>query len=350
MLIDIALYYVGGRGGVETVTTKISEGLRKKGHRVRVMMAYAPPYVKWIDSLEEVYYYGNGIESESYENLGEGYRHLMEKIGYPDVCIAGHIPSQSYICSLGLNSARTDKKIPILSWLHGDINIYRDPYLITYAKAHLAISSAVSDGIRSYDKGKNIYLVNNPISIKKGNIIKRPQDGIFKILSIGRLEEEKNLFMLLHALNKINGKWKATIIGDGSKRKVLESAAEILRINENISWSGWKEDPWESVEEASICISTSNTEGFAMVLAEALSKGIPVISTRCGGPMDIVQDGINGWLVDKNDYFKVAEIINNIITNKIALPLQQVCISSVGKFSDDIVISNIESAIIKELE
>ena len=99
--------------------------------------------------------------------------------------------------------------------------------------------------------------------------------------------------MLLHALNKINGKWKATIIGDGSKRKVLESAAEILRINENISWSGWKEDPWESVEEASICISTSNTEGFA---------------------------------------------------------LQQVCISSVEKFSDDIVISNIESAIIKELE
>ena len=44
------------------------------------------------------------------------------------------------------------------------------------------------------------------------------------------------------------------------------------------------------------------------------------------------------------------EIINNIITNKIALPLQQVCISSVEKFSDDIVISNIESAIIKELE
>ena len=41
------------------------------------------------------------------------------------------------------------------------------------------------------------------------------------------------------------------------------------------------------------------------------------------------QDGINGWLVDKNDYFKVAEIINNIITNKITLPLQQVCISSV---------------------
>ena len=87
-----------------------------------------------------------------------------------------------------------------------------------------------------------------------------------------------------------------------------------------------------------------------MVLAEALSKGIPVIATRCGGPMDIVQDRINGWLVDKNDYFKVAEIINNIITNKIALPLQQVCISSVEKFSDDIVISNIESAIIKELE
>lgn len=349
MLIDIALYYVGGRGGVETVTTKVSEGLRKKGHRVRIMMAYAPPHVKWIDSLGEAYYYGYGIEKDSYEYLGEGYRQLMERIGYPDVCIAGHIPFQSYICDLGLNLARADKKIPILSWIHGDINIYRDPHLISYAKAHLAISSAVSDGIRSYDKEKNIYLVNNPISIKKDRIIKRPQDGILKILSIGRLEEEKNIFMLLHALNKINGKWKATIIGDGSKRRVLENVAEILKINKNINWSGWKEEPWESIDEASICISTSNTEGFAMVLAEALSKGIPVIATRCGGPMDIVQDGINGWLVDKNDYFKVAEIINNIITNKITLPLQQVCISSVEKFSDDIVISNIESAIIKEL-
>ena len=349
MLIDIALYYVGGRGGVETVTTKVSEGLRKKGHRVRIMMAYAPPHVKWIDSLGEAYYYGYGIEKDSYEYLGEGYRQLMERIGYPDVCIAGHIPFQSYICDLGLNLARADKKIPILSWIHGDINIYRDPHLISYAKAHLAISSAVNDGIRSYDKEKNIYLVNNPISIKKDRIIKRPQDGILKILSIGRLEEEKNIFMLLHALNKINGKWKATIIGDGSKRRVLENVAEILKINKNINWSGWKEEPWESIDEASICISTSNTEGFAMVLAEALSKGIPVIATRCGGPMDIVQDGINGWLVDKNDYFKVAEIINNIITNKITLPLQQVCISSVEKFSDDIVISNIESAIIKEL-
>ena len=124
----------------------------------------------------------------------------------------------------------------------------------------------------------------------------------------------------------------------------------LLRINENISWSGWKEDPWESVEEASICISTSNTEGFAMVLAEALSKGIPVIATRCGGPMDIVQDGINGWLVDKNDYFKVAEIINNIINNKIELPSQEVCISSVEKFDENKVVSNIENAIIKELK
>lgn len=280
MLIDIALYYVGGRGGVETVTTKVYENLKKKGHRVRVIIAYVPPYLKWIDSLGEVYYYGNEMKNDSYEYLGESYKQLMEKIGLPDICIAAHIPFQSYICSLGINWEKTDKVIPILSWIHGDINIYKDPFLISYAKAHLAISSAVGDGIRSYDKEKNIYLVNNPISINKENIIKRPQDGIFKILSVGRLEEEKNLFMLMHALNKIRGKWKANIIGDGSKRKVLENVAKILRINENISWSGWKEEPWKDIDEASICISTSNTEGFSMVLAEALSRGIPVISTK----------------------------------------------------------------------
>ena len=87
-----------------------------------------------------------------------------------------------------------------------------------------------------------------------------------------------------------------------------------------------------------------------MVLAEALSRGIPVISTKSGGPKDIVQDGVNGWLVDKNNYFKVAEIINNIINNKIELPSQEVCISSVEKFDENKVVSNIENAIIKELK
>ena len=148
MLIDIALYYVGGRGGVETVTTKVYENLKKKGHRVRVIIEYVSPYLKWIDSLGEVYYYGNEMKNDSYEYLGESYKQLMEKIGLPDICIAAHLPLQSYICSLGIKWEKTDKVIPILSWIHGDINIYKDPFLISYAKAHLAISSVVGDGIR----------------------------------------------------------------------------------------------------------------------------------------------------------------------------------------------------------
>ena len=349
MLIDIALYYVGGRGGVEAVTTKVVKGLKKKGHKVRVFIAYPPPHNEWINSLAEVYYYGNGVLNASYDYLGESYKNLMNKIGRPDICIAGHIPFQSYICYLGLNNTLGNKSIPILSWLHGDINIYANPQLIEYAKGHLAISSAIKKGIESYDK-KRAYLVYNPIDISKDIIVESPKDEVLKILSIGRLEEEKNLFMLLHALNRVKGKWQVNIIGDGSKRKVLENVAKILNINEKINWSGWKEEPWKDIKEASICISTSNTEGFSMVLAEALARGIPVISTRSGGPMDIVQNGINGWLVDKNNYFNLAEVLNKIIQKELPLPLQQVCIGSVEKFREETVINNIENVIISELK
>jgi len=349
MLIDIALYYVGGRGGVETVTTKVLKGLEKRGHKVRLIMAYPSPYVEWVDSLGEVQYYGRNYENGSYDYLGDGYRLLMDRIGRPNICIAAHIPAQSYICNLGLNSGYNKARVPILSWIHGDINIYRDPYLIANATGHLAISSMIKNGIEMFDKDKNIYLVNNPIEISRDNIIKRPYDDVMQIVSIGRLEEEKNLFMLLHALKKINGKWKASIIGDGSKKNVLEQVGRILSINNNITWFGWKEDPWREIKEASLCISTSNTEGFSLILAEALARGIPVVSTKCGGPLDIVQPGINGWLVEKNDYFKVAEIVNNIIAKKIIMPSQEVCINSVSKFAEDRVIENIEKAILNEI-
>lgn len=349
MLIDIALYYVGGRGGVETVTIKVLKWLEKKGHKVRLLMAYPPPYKEWINSIGEVYYYGRNIQNGTDDYLAEGYRILMEKIGRPDVCIAAHIPSQSYICNLALNYDHSKVKVPVLSWLHGDINIYRNPQLIANATAHLAISSMVKDGIRAYDKYKRIYIVNNPIEINKDNIIKRASEDVVKIVSIGRLEEEKNLSMLLHALRKIKGRWQATIIGEGSKRNVLEKIGEILKINNNITWLGWKDEPWKEIKEASICISTSKTEGFSMILVEALARGIPVISTKCGGPIDIVQPGVNGWLVEKKDYFKIAEIINDIIQKRIQLPSQETCIKSVEKFAEDKVIGNIEKIIINEV-
>lgn len=348
MLIDIALYYVGGRGGVETVVTSIYKELSNKGHKVRVLMAYPPPHAEWLESLGDVYYYGEeiGFDTGSYYMYGSKYKELMRKIGKPDICIAAHIPGQSYICYVGLGENTND--IPIISWLHGDIHIYASPELITYSNAHLAISRLVKSGIEEFDS-KKVYLVNNPVDNINCKTIERPKEDILKILSIGRIEKEKNIVMLLNSLYKIQKKWKAIIIGDGSLKDILQGISEILGISNNIEWLGWQDNPWSVIDEASVLISTSNTEGFSMVLVEALARGIPVISTRCGGPLDIVEDGVNGWLVDINDDFQVANILNKINTNEIVLPQPEICKKSIEKYNSKKVASEIEKALLEQV-
>jgi glycosyltransferase involved in cell wall biosynthesis len=62
-------------------------------------------------------------------------------------------------------------------------------------------------------------------------------------------------------------------------------------------------------QEAKCFVLPSYEEGFGMVILEAMACGIPVVSTRCGGPNDIVLDGENGYLVDIGDVNAMAEKI-----------------------------------------
>lgn len=342
MIIDIVLIYGTGHGGVENAITQVSKGLKKKGHKVRVFQSHKPYYEEWINTLDEIYYYG---DSNKFYNINDffdyaiSYKNLLFKLGNPDIVLATHSTLSSYLCHLALNE--NINTIPIISWIHGPSWVYGWECLLNYCSGHLAISSLVAKSIQNKINTKDIFLIGNPIETEGVKIVPRTLDHI-KILYLSRLDKEKGTDFLLKALANVQGTWELIVLGDGSLNVSLKKLAYTLGISDKISWLGWQEKPWSKVSDASLTVISSPSEGFSLSTAESLARGIPVVSSKCGGPEDMIKDGFNGWLYNVNDLNRLSEILNNIVNNVYTLPSQGNCIESIEKYSQYNVINNIE--------
>jgi UDP-D-galactose:(glucosyl)LPS alpha-1,6-D-galactosyltransferase len=350
MIIDIVLGRATGKGGLEKVVFLVSNELSKRGHRVRVFQMSPPDNLDWAESLPDMYYYGN---QDLYQYSGNvdafhwalGYRNLIEKIGLPDLILATHTPLLSLVCRLALSYLGPNCP-PILSWLHGPPESYGGGMYLKYSDAHLAISRNLYKKINESLENKSpVYYIGNPVEINNAKLMKRPKNN-FEFIYIGRLENgQKRLDILLKALSNVTGNWSLRIVGDGESKNELELLASKIGISGNIIWDGWKEDPWANISEASALLLSSDYEGFGLVLVEALSRGIPVVSTNCEGPDEIIQDDKNGWLYPVQDYVSLQNILQEIIDGKKTLPDPNFCRESVLHYRTEVIIDHLEEVL-----
>ena len=103
------------------------------------------------------------------------------------------------------------------------------------------------------------------------------------IVSVGRLERQKNYSMLLKAFHEVLKERPAqlVLVGDGSERKNLEKEARILKLSDHIFFAGYQENPYPFIKKSDVFVLPSNFEGFGLVLVEALSLGVSIVSTDC---------------------------------------------------------------------
>ncbi|GGE81800.1 glycosyltransferase [Priestia taiwanensis] len=344
MIIDIVLVYAMGKGGLEDVISTTSKELVKRGHTVRIFQAYPPQYMEWCGTLEQIYYYGEkgDLDSEDSLSLSNGYKNILSQLEKPDVILATHAPNLSFICRNAI--AQLDiKEPPIISWLHGPPEYFGGQRSLKYSDAHLAISTIIGNSIQeNVMEDIPVYYIGNPVNMGDFKRIPRSNNGL-KLLYIGRLSEhEKRLSTLFRGLEKLQGKWSLSIIGDGPDRGYLENLSKELDIFHKIDWLGWQRNPWDCVECADVLVLSSDFEGFGLVLVEALGRGIPVISTKCAGPIDIVREHENGWLVTVGDWQGFSETFQQIMDGKKRLPDAEICEKSVEKFRAPNVINKIE--------
>jgi glycosyltransferase involved in cell wall biosynthesis len=124
--------------------------------------------------------------------------------------------------------------------------------------------------------------------------------GVPLIVSVARLEREKNLETLIEAMKSVVAQEPSAvcvIAGEGSQRAALLSRIAASGLAGAVRLIGFRTDALALINAADMFVLPSAVEGFGLVLIEAMSVGKPVIATRAGGPLEIVVDGVTGLLV-----------------------------------------------------
>jgi glycosyltransferase involved in cell wall biosynthesis len=172
----------------------------------------------------------------------------------------------------------------------------------------VAISESTRAMIAPYAGGRPVTVVpyGVPLPEDEGDLRAEPT-GPPRILFVGRLVARKGVDRLLQALATIaDREWRLEIVGFGPERDPLERRAAELGLSGRVEFLGRiANDALVAAYRRATCFvlpatldERADTEGLGVVLLEAMSYGVPVIATRRGGIVDIVEDGGTGVLVE----------------------------------------------------
>lgn len=141
-----------------------------------------------------------------------------------------------------------------------------------------------------------------------------------KIISVGRLEYQKGYDILIDVWNIISKKypdWILEVYGEGAEREKLQNKINKLGLEKLFLLKGVVKNIQDKYLESSIYVMSSRFEGMPMVLLEAMSFGLPVISFTCPcGPKDIIKENKDGFLVPFGNIELMAEKIEELILDE----------------------------------
>ncbi|ANF45121.1 hypothetical protein AZK53_05340 [Priestia megaterium] len=348
MKLAIVSFGTTGKGGMETVITTIINQFKTDQDDAKLFLLGGSADNNWLHELNSISI-GEPADSKivRYKKyITEFTRHLKKY--EPDVIICA---DERAVFFSKLVVRMLNLKIRVGSWIHFTLTKIKRKSLLKFADFHIAINQEIKEQLIRFipSKKEDTFLVYNPISNDQKLI---PTSHIPNFIYIGRLMigGQKRVDDFLKALAYIDGLWNAQIIGDGKDFEELKKMSEKLGIADNITWFGWTEKPWSLIEDASCLVLTSSYEGFGMVLVEAISRGVPCITSNCPtGPQEIIKQDQNGWLYNVGDIKELSSLIQNVVdSNKNILDKTSI-VESAKPFKSNHIINTLKIILDKQI-
>jgi glycosyltransferase involved in cell wall biosynthesis len=168
-------------------------------------------------------------------------------------------------------------------------------------------------------KPEKIVLIENGIDLARSQLSSEQKAELRKslglkedhvvFLTVGRLAQEKGHTVLLEAISQVGDDPAFLFAGDGPLRAQLEERADQLGIQPRVRFLGVRDDVPALLGIADGFIQPSLSEGLSLAFLEALAAGVPVISSRVGGAVDIIEEHDAGILVPAGDAAALAAAI-----------------------------------------
>ncbi len=171
----------------------------------------------------------------------------------------------------------------------------------------VSISDLVLEStISRYGDQCNVLIYNGVKELSKTEVFEtvkkelegyKNKEGTFVLLNIGRISKQKNQHMLIEAVKEMDDKIVLVIIGAlDSEVEYAQQCVEAARGSNNIYFLGLKSNIGDYMFCADVLCLSSLYEGLPLVVLEAMSMGVPILSTPAGGVPDVIDNGINGYI------------------------------------------------------
>lgn len=300
------IYSISKKGGTERVATILANELAQKGHILTIAC--------FDEKIKPSYELDNRVKTISIReknifSKSISIRTIIDNEN-PDLVICHNMGKLSLL----LACIRKKSKTKFYSLEH--VSYTSSPLAVKLAKRLLYKNYDAVVTLTNRDKEYYKHLHQKILVIPNfcpfENISHSYNEKSRQIISIGRLTHQKGFDLLLKAWEKIENKipeWRLKIIGDGPEKENLINLIKKYNLK-NLEILPNQDNIKAFYENSSFYIMSSRYEGLPMVLIEAQSFSLPIVSFNCPhGPAEIITDGVNGFLVASFNIEKLSEKI-----------------------------------------
>ncbi len=206
-------------------------------------------------------------------------------------------------------------------------------------------------------KADKIYIVPVPLDIEVWQ--KAPHNfdlhdkypGKFIFLTVGRLVPVKNIALQIRALAELKDEQVILlVVGDGPEKNNLEKLTQELNIAKQVVFMGWQEQLADYFRTSDCLLLTSFSEGFPLVISEAIIYELPIIMTQVGSAGELIKNNYNGLVLPINDLSALIKAMQKIkVDSNLGQQLKEGSKSTLNKILEPVQASDLINARWKNL-